>query len=159
MAKSILPSLSQSLLLTAILLGAVCEESITYLPPHDYNYTANTIFNVTCNLADTTYHIRPGFEFLTRGKNYSECWFHTDGLLFFDSKYAKYSRKSNYTPTPCIALAGNMLLGKNLVVRTTSDNFTVDYAAKNIDGLSVHWIITYYRNSSDWVFDVHTIEN
>ena len=82
------PNFPRWLLLTAILLGAVCEESITYPPPHDYNYTANTIINVTSNLDDTTYHIRPGFEFLMGGTNYSECWFHTDGLLLFSSKNA-----------------------------------------------------------------------
>lgn len=133
------------------------RESITHQPSHYYNYTANILINVTGNPTGATYHLQLGFKFPMSGSKHNEYWFHTDGLLLFNSK--NLTTLTKIPGNHVITLGLEWFYGESLVLRSTSDNFTIDYVAKSIEGEQAHWIAAYYNNSKDWVFDVDTIED
>lgn len=110
--------------------------SVSYPPPHDYNYSATILYNITSSINDSSYIIEPGFSFLMAGTSYTKCWFHSDGVLSFDapdrrSYYSDYDEDENLKgPTEKIMLSWFALEGVSLVVKLTTDNFTIDYTAQ-----------------------------
>ncbi len=94
------------------------------------------------------------------GTTYNRSWFHTDGVLSFD----KMGRRGNFSygpdvPLALVRLSSIPLLGTRLMVWATSDYFTIDYTAADISfpNQSARWVLTYWRGTQQWKFDVETV--
>lgn len=153
------------LLVLALCLAFAGAEEITYPKAHDYNYNANILYDSTGNTTDS-FLIRPGFNFSFAGKLYDQCWFHKNARLSFDIAsnfefefHDGRLDKGQTNPQEWIKINPYFfyLSGRRLLVRSTADNFTIDYSAIEFNS-NVRWIITYYRNETNEVFDVETFQ-
>lgn len=147
-------------------------DDIAYPPPNDYySYGATVIYDKTDSMINVAYLIEPRFNFTFANQVYSRCWFHTDGRLSFDAPHnrsypineSNSDKNDARAPKEWIRVSTSyyLLMGSRLLVRATDDNFTIDYSAvrQYKQSEAVRWIITYYRNATNEVYDIETSYN